>query len=276
MRYLIIFLLFIQFKSNAQIVIYTYCFDQEENCEQVGNYYEPNLTIDFDSNPNNIWQIGTPQKTSFNIAHSIPKAILTDTINYYPIQDTSSFSIEYITEYASSSIHWTNFNIRFNYQVDTDSLLDQGELKFSPDNGATWIDLISDPFYSNYLDWTAAGENAPPVLTGNSSGWQLAYLDMSQIGPQLDIQPGTKIIWKFTFISDAIQTNKDGLMFDNIAIVITPPIGIEQKEQQKKNRNLLSVTDLLGRKVEKSEEITNQTLIYIYDDGSTEKIFKTN
>jgi len=47
----------------------------------------------------NVWQIGKPQKSIFKSAYSIPNAIVTDTINPYPINDTSSFIITHIVYY---------------------------------------------------------------------------------------------------------------------------------------------------------------------------------
>ncbi len=60
-------------------------------------YFYP-LKIQIDtSQQGNIWQIGRPQKILFNLAFSIPNAIVTDTLNTYPINDTSSF------QYAADS-----------------------------------------------------------------------------------------------------------------------------------------------------------------------------
>ncbi len=46
-----------------------------------------NLYIDTVSNPNNIWQVGIPQKTIFTDAYSAPNVIVTDTANPYPVND---------------------------------------------------------------------------------------------------------------------------------------------------------------------------------------------
>ena len=44
------------------------------------------LIYDFDTtHGTNVWQIGQPQKTVFNQAYSLPNALMTDTINSYPI-----------------------------------------------------------------------------------------------------------------------------------------------------------------------------------------------
>ena len=51
------------------------------------------LRIDSVSNLNDIWQVGAPQKPIFTNAYYNPNVIVTDTINPYPINDTSSFTI---------------------------------------------------------------------------------------------------------------------------------------------------------------------------------------
>ena len=259
---------------NGQIIIYEYCFDQLDNCAGYEmSDPEPILTIDLNSNPTNIWQIGLPQKTLLNTAWSSPKVIITDTINTYPVNDTSSFTIESTAIEASSSINWSNFSLQFHYFVDSDTLSDFGLIEFSPDNGITWIDIINDPFYSAYLEWVVNNDvGGLPVLTGASGGWMEANVNMRQLGVFLDIQPGTVFMWRFSFVSDAFQNNRDGLMYDNILVEITPPIGLEEVDLSPK-RKLVNVFDILGRETVVN---SNTILIYLYDDGTTEKVFQVD
>ena len=268
----ILFLLFLFHNSvNGQIIIYKFCFDQLENCaDYTMSDPEPILAINLDLNPTNIWQIGSPQKPVLNNAWSTPKVIITDTINTYPVNDTSSFTIQNTALQSSSSVNWTNFNLNFHYFVDSDTLSDYGIIEFSPDNGTTWIDLINDPNYSEYLEWVTNNNIGDlPVLSGTSGAWLEANVNMRQLGVFLDIQPGTIFLWRFTFISDGMQNNRDGIMYDNIQIEITPPIGLEEVDLFP-NRKLVMVCDILGREtVNKS----NKMLIYLYDDGSTKKVF---
>jgi hypothetical protein len=44
----------------------------------------------------------------------------------------------------------------------------------------------------------------------------------------LGIESGDTVLFRFSFISDGNETFKDGLMFDNIEIRDTPPIGIAE------------------------------------------------
>jgi hypothetical protein len=257
---------------NGQVIIYEFCFDQLINCADYNmSDPEPILTIDVNSNPTNIWQIGSPQKQVLSNAWSTPKVIITDSINSYPNNDTSSFTIECTAIQSSSSVSWTNFTLNFQYFVDSDTLSDFGMIEFSPDNGVTWIDLINDPTYAQYLAWvTNNNVGQVPVLTGTSGAWIEANLNMRQLGIFLDIQPGTPFLWRFTFISDGIQNNRDGIMYDNILLEINPPIGIEQVNLNS-NRKLVNVFDILGREtVIKS----NTMLINLYNDGTSEKVFK--
>jgi hypothetical protein len=255
---------------NGQLYVHDFCFDPVVYCpwSDYVTEVQPILTVDSNANPNNIWQIGIPQKPILNNAWSIPNVIITDTIYSYPVNDTSSFIIEGIATHSSSSILWFNFNLSFQYFVDSDTLTDFGKIEFSPDNGTTWIDLLSHPLCLGY--WIVSGTNyEAPVLTGTSGGWVYTTLNMRELGIYLDIQPGTIFKWRFTFISDAMQSNRDGLMYDNIFIEISPPIGLEEVDLNA-NRKLIKVIDMLG-----NEAVTksNTILIYLYDDGSTEKVF---
>lgn len=53
--------------------------------------------------PNNLWQIGKPQKPFFSSSHSPSNAIVTDTINSYPINNDSYFDIVH-TGYGNGNL----------------------------------------------------------------------------------------------------------------------------------------------------------------------------
>ncbi|MBL0311051.1 MAG: T9SS type A sorting domain-containing protein [Bacteroidetes bacterium] len=168
------------------------------------------LRIDTVSNLNNIWQVGAPQKPIFTNAYSNPNVIVTDTINPYPINDTSSFTIVNVAGDGFTYPHTAS--LIGEYSVNSDTLTDFGTIEFSPDNGTSWYDIINDTFITNHINlqqhWIS--------LTGNSNGWQQFYVNLAPLGPLFNIQLGDTVLWRFTFISDSIQTNKDGLMFDNL------------------------------------------------------------
>ncbi len=169
--------------------------------------YLNRVLIDTSSNPGNIWQIGHPNKTVFNSAFSFPNVIATDTLNSYPINDTSSFTIIHIAD-----LGWQfNYTIYIDgwYYVNSDTLTDFGYIEFSPDLGSTW-------FYADSVvnhGCCFSGPEKLPTFTGNSFGWQHFDYCLCTSTP---VNIGDTVLYRFTFISDNIQTNKDGLMYDDL------------------------------------------------------------
>ena len=163
------------------------------------DYDTSDLSLSIDTaDADNIWQIGVPQKTVFNQAQSQPFAIVTDTLNTYPINNHSAFYVNYI-----------NFNcpyIEGYYYCDTDTA-DYGMIELSTDNGQTWIDLLT----------VTSNPSSRPVLSGNSNGWQYFALDFMGYVDDEDVD---SLVVKFSFISDSIDTQHDGLMYDNLVFCI--------------------------------------------------------
>lgn len=160
----------------------------------------------------NSWQIGSPNKTIFTLANSSPNVIVTDTVNFYQSNDSSVFEIYQVNDFGQRCIPMYDFSGY--YWVNSDTLTDFGKIEVSPDMGITWIDLIDDPNYSSMAQWYSE----KPTLTGNSDEWKYFYVDlyglMSCFG--VNFFPTDTVIYRFTFISDSIQTQKDGLMFDDL------------------------------------------------------------
>lgn len=162
------------------------------------------LAMDLQSNPSNSWQIGSPQKSTLNQSLSVPNVIITDTINAYPVNDTSYFTITNIAGAGFYYQHTAAFSGY--YWVDSDSLTDQGTIEFSPDNGQTWVDLMAN---------TSSWSSEVPTLTGNSSGWKFFRCDYLALGLQLGVQMGDTIQVRFGFLSDSYDSGKAGLMYDS-------------------------------------------------------------
>jgi bacillopeptidase F (M6 metalloprotease family) len=258
---------------------YIFCFEQQDNCLNNSNLNDTSCTLSIEtiSNINNIWQIGSPQKNNLSTSVSQPKVIITDTINPYPISDTSSFITQLpVSNSTSSSVHWTYVELSFDFYVDSDTLTDFGQIELSLDSGTTWINILNDPLYLSYINWSVNSingtnlNNMPPVLTGTSGGWMNAYADLAQLTSFLNVPSGNTVQYKFTFISDANQTNRDGLMYDNITLIRTPPIGVDE-ELLHLNKTLIKIVDVMGRE---TEDTPNTTLIYMYSDGTTKKVFR--
>lgn len=189
------------------------------------------LAIDTASNPNCSWQIGTPAKTVFTSAYSVPKAMITDTLNPVPANDTSTFYVsQRIIIPVLKKAEMPLFRLHFWFQTDGDST-DFGSVEASSDHGQTWADLLIDQEGCSWLE-------PKPTLSGSTNGWQRFSLDMSYwtwlpwggFGDEM-------VLFKFTYITDSNPSPRDGWMIDDIWIDADFGDGIAEVE----NPQLISI-----------------------------------
>lgn len=178
------------------------------------------IEIDFGTDTNNLWQIGRPQKIIFDTAATFPNALVTDTINYYPNNDTSSFQIHLdgnVLSWHISSV----FAIHWQQKLDFDTLFDGGMIEFSVDSGLTWENALNSPFSYNFYGFDSINldtlHNGEYVFTGTDSTWKNVWIcyDYGWL-----VQYETLDI-RFTSISDGIDNQKEGWMIDNFYIQST-------------------------------------------------------
>ncbi len=161
-----------------------------------------NLTI---PGSNNIWQICVPNKTVFDSALTSPHAILTDSTGSYPVNDTSGFIIKAVLQpYCMCA-----YMIGGWYKFDSDSLKDFGRIEISIDHGTTWLNVLSDTVIPGF-EWLTP----KPILTGRIHQWR----KFNAIFPFDYNYTVDTLYYRFTFITDSIQTNQDGWMLDDIQL----------------------------------------------------------
>ena len=173
-----------------------------------------NLSIDTTDGHGGLWQIGAPQKTVFNAAVNPPNVIVTDTLQPYPPNDTSRFTI---TTLAQDGWLFPHSAVLSGYFWSDTDAGDFGTMEISFDAGDTWGDLQSDPVIQSYLIGTAL-----PTLTGSSGGWQYFYVNLAvlhyyalnELG--IEIEMNDSVQYRFSFISDAVDEPHDGLMYDDL------------------------------------------------------------
>ena len=194
---------------------------------------------------NNIWQVGTPGKTIFNSGYFNPKALVTDTVNPYPVNNISSFQFSVI------NCSWDNVgnNCGGNYwgpyfsifhRIESDSGLDGGTIEVSHDNGVTWLNLIQDTINSPYItsgniytiNDTVASLGKPGF--SGSAGWNNIQFNYQ---PSMIASTFDTITLRFVFASDSIQTNKDGWMIGLVTLE-----GAFEGIQEIQNNNLISIS----------------------------------
>ena len=179
----------------------------------------------------NLWEIGTPSKTIFDSAYSATNALITDSINTYPINNHSSFTITLIdTNYSLSE-----FIIEFQMKIDTDSLIDGGYIDMSYDGGINWYDFFNQPsstlshVTTNLFDTGDTLFNGKNGVSGTISDWKESNLYMRLYTP-LQVVADSLMI-RFNFISDSINTNKEGWMIDDLKLsLIVPYDNINENE----------------------------------------------
>jgi len=175
------------------------------------NFEDPDvfdrIFIDTTANPNNIWQIGEPAKYLFNSAYSPTHVIITDSVNPYPVNDTSGFVITHV-RYGGEGLANILLLLDFYFKMDSDTLTDFGMIEMSVDNGNSWINLMTDDTL-NIINWY----QPKPALTGTIHQWTHFSADLS--GYTYYLGYSDTLLYKFTFISDGNQTNREGWMIDD-------------------------------------------------------------
>jgi len=163
--------------------------------------YDGINSIVINSSPSNLWQICVPNKPIFNQSLSPTHAILTDSTGPYPVNDTSVFILKTYTFLTGDDVPvfggW--------YKFDSDSLKDFGRIDVSYDHGMTWRDILTDT--------TIYWHTQKPVFTGRVYQWREFYASWIYYPPTFDT-----VYYRYTFISDSIQTNQQGWMLDNIYV----------------------------------------------------------
>jgi hypothetical protein len=170
------------------------------------------------ANHANIWQIGKPSKVIFNSAYSPTKAIVTDTLNPYPVNSHSSFKVGF-------DLYGFHPVIGFRYKLDTDGGKDGGFVEASFDNGQNWMlltattdsFLVQAPFIvstTGFYTKTDTLDGGQAAFSGLSPVWKYATVDFACFAVKMPYN-----FWlRFTFVSDSVQNNMEGWMIDNIII----------------------------------------------------------
>lgn len=171
------------------------------------------VTINNDST--NIWQIGPPKKSNFDSAATFPNAIITDTANFYPANNTSSFQFT-----VPPRLNVGILAIQWKQKLDMDLGLDGGKIEFTKDKGATWQSVFNNPLVYKFYGYDPLNVDTLPngdfAFSGTDTVWRDIWLcyDISSIR-------NDTLTLRFTFTSDSINNNKEGWLIDNILLHIT-------------------------------------------------------
>ncbi len=188
--------------------------------------------LEIDTSVQNIWQVGEPNKNFFDSAFSPTKVIVTDTQNFYPINSNSYFDLK-IGEFNYNYYSHFDIFIEIKHKFDTDTLKDGGFITVSYDEGQTWTNIINDTSdffiitpnndgYESGMNLYTENDtlfNGEFGFSGHSDEWVTTWFTWHElfVRNRLGFDGDTMII-RFNFISDSIETNREGWMIDNIKL----------------------------------------------------------
>lgn len=197
-------------------LIFIFCIHLCGYSQSQFNNFENSFELEvlFEPGNNTLWQIGEPAKSNFNTALSLPNAIMTDSLNTYPINQTTWFEVE-VNEFTLWS--WPEIQLEWYYKADLEQGIDGGIIETSYDDGLTWKNVFSDPDFlpemvgSFEIDTLFNGQVG---ITGVTSDWNWMAICWGNFIGELPINPSS-IKVRYTFVSDSNDTQQDGWMMDN-------------------------------------------------------------
>jgi hypothetical protein len=216
-------LLLIFITAKAQ---FTFNFFQDFDTPLSSN----SLTINIVPGPNNIWQVGAPQKTLFSSAFSQSRVIITDTLNSYPVNNVSTFSFVVLNNGQNMP---SPLALQWKQKLDMDAGKDGGIVEFSTNSGNTWQNAHNNSNTYQFYGFQPGNKDTINTneycFSGQDAVWRDIWLCLSPAIGNLN----DSILFRFTFKSDSVNTNKEGWMIDNFIAhksVLHPMKEISQTE----------------------------------------------
>lgn len=215
-------------------LVVTLCTLHHMNAQYYQQYFDGedtsvfnSILIELDTSVLNIWQIGKPQKTIFNSASTVPNALITDTINTYPLDDTSRFIAKVLLDFGNFGI----FALQWKQKLDMDEHLDGGIIEYSVDSGSTWINVFNNPYVYNFYGFDTTNldtlANGVYAFSGQDTAWKNIWLCFNLSWLQQYGFSDT-VLFRFTFLSDSLDNSREGWMIDNMLAHVTYPHTIQE------------------------------------------------
>ena len=115
--------------------------------QQFNNFeIEQNFEITFEPSTDTLWQIGEPAKVFFDAANSLPNALMTDSVDMYPTNQSTWFEF---TLDENTLLFWPYIQIDWDYKIDVEDGVDGCIIENSYDDGQTWLNVFSCLLYTS-------------------------------------------------------------------------------------------------------------------------------
>jgi hypothetical protein len=219
------FIFFLTISLTAQAQQYVQYFD--------GANTNPNNSIIVTLVPNtnvpNCWQIGPPQKVIFDSAATLPNAIVTDTLNPYPSNDSSAFVFGIKKPSSQGGV----MALQWKQKIDFDKKNDGGIVEFSLDSGQTWLNAFTSPYVYKFYGFDTLNHDTLPsgddAFSGVDSNWRDIWLCFSTSF----VWSQDSIAFRFRILTDGVDSSKEGWLIDNIITHMTFVHTVKDAQQTK-------------------------------------------
>jgi hypothetical protein len=211
------------------------------NMDSVVLNFDSTDISDFVTDTSGLWQIGSTNKTFFSSGGFIDRAMMTDTVNTYPVGANAWFILEFPVNF--------NFNVivDFTHKYQTDPGKDGCIVEFSNDGGQSWQNVKGDcnqdtmmyfpgVHTENLYGYDDTLENGERAFSGESNGWihsriQFLYGLPVKSTATCDMQD---IKMRFRFVSDSTAETMDGWIISGITIEQDEYSGIKDIAKREK------------------------------------------
>ena len=234
-------------------------------CQLFNNFDTPgDFAIQIDSlSADSLWQIGVPAKVNLNEVISAPNALMTDTVNTYPINTDASFIVEFgekaLYEFPYLQLEWFQ-------EIDFEEGVDGGIIDVSYDGGESWLNIFNDTTFLPELvgsyTWDTL-HNGQAGLTGVKG---LSWMAICWGNPTGQLpQNVTNLQVRFTMTSDSLDTAQDGWLIDNFVLGFGF-IGSTANQINFKAINVSPNPTTGVIRYSMDDEVSQDATIYIYDN----------
>ena len=172
------------------------------------------LIVQRDTAAGNIWQVGAPHKTKFNTAATTPNVIITDTVNNYPRNDSSRFSLKFkdsVFGFGSNLV----IAVRWKQKLDMQKKHAGGIVEFSK-NGSAWQNIFNNSAVYNFYGYLQGNKdtllNGAYAFSGTDTVWRDVWLCFrnASVSDSMSV--------RFTLKSDTSGVWGEGWMLDNMLV----------------------------------------------------------
>lgn len=185
------------------------------------------IIIHIDTNADNIWQVGTPQKVIFNYAATQPNVIISDTILNYPLNNNSSFEFSL----NEAGFYPGIIALQWKQKLDFTENHDGGIIEFWNGQEGEWQNVFNNPYVYAFYGFDIS--NADTLLSGEYafSGTDTTWRDIWLCFDYNWMTYLDTLTFKYRIKTDEIGEEKEGWMMDNFMAHITIIHSVNENEQ---------------------------------------------